>query len=77
MRNRTLDLRIPRSDALPLSHRDSMVSEVYYEVHIHIDTFYVPRSWQDEKHLSLLIQYSPPFQKLTIIKLNKRSEWRI
>ena len=23
MRNRTLDLRIPRSDALPLSHRDS------------------------------------------------------
>ena len=48
MRNRTLDLRIPRSDALPLSHRDSMVSEVYYEVHIHIDTFYVPRSWQDE-----------------------------
>ena len=32
MRNRTLDHRIPRSDALPLSHRDSMVSEVYYEV---------------------------------------------
>ena len=34
MRNRTSDLRIPRSDALPLSHRDSMVSEVYYEVHL-------------------------------------------
>ena len=34
MRNRTLDLRIPRSDALPLSHRDSTVSEVYYEVHM-------------------------------------------
>ena len=33
MRNRTSDLRIPRSDALPLSHRDSTVSEVYYEVH--------------------------------------------
>ena len=26
--------RIPRSDALPLSHRDSTVSEVYYEVHM-------------------------------------------
>ena len=34
MRNRTSDLRIPRSDALPLSHRDSTVSEVYYEVHV-------------------------------------------
>ena len=33
MRNRTSDLRISRSDALPLSHRDSMVSEVYHEVH--------------------------------------------
>ena len=27
-----MDHRIPHSDALPLSHRDSMVSEVYYEV---------------------------------------------
>ena len=34
MRNRTSDLRIPRSDALPLSHRDSTVSEVYYKVHM-------------------------------------------
>ena len=34
MRNRTLDLRIPRSDALPLSHRDPSVSEVLYEVHM-------------------------------------------
>ena len=34
MRNRTSDLRIPRYDALPLSHRDSMVREVYYEVHM-------------------------------------------
>ena len=32
MRNRTSDLRIPRSNALPLSHRDSTVNEVYYEV---------------------------------------------
>ena len=32
MRNRTSDLRIPRSNALPLSHRDSTVSEVGYEV---------------------------------------------
>ena len=29
-RNRIQDLRIPRSDALPLSHRDSTVSEVYF-----------------------------------------------
>ena len=34
IRNRNSDLRIPRSDALPLSHRDSTVSEVYYEVHM-------------------------------------------
>ena len=32
MRNRTTDLQIPRSDAVPVSHRDSTVSEVYYEV---------------------------------------------
>ena len=34
MRNRSSDPRIPRSDTLPLSHRDSTVSEVYYEVHM-------------------------------------------
>ena len=34
MRNRTSDLRIPRSDALPLSHRDCTVSVVYYDVHM-------------------------------------------
>ena len=34
MRNRTSDRRIPRSDALPLSHRDFTASEVYYEVHM-------------------------------------------
>ena len=33
MRNRTSDLRIPRSDALPLSHRDSEVSKIDYETH--------------------------------------------
>ena len=34
MRNQTSHLRILRSDALPLSHRDSTVSEVYYEIHM-------------------------------------------
>ena len=34
MRNRISDLRISCSDALPLSHRDSTVSEVYNEVHM-------------------------------------------
>ena len=34
MRNGTSDLRFPRSDALPLSHRDSIVTEVCYEVHM-------------------------------------------
>ena len=34
MRNRTSDRRIPRSDTLPLSHKDSTVSEGYYEVHM-------------------------------------------
>ena len=34
MRNQTSDLWIPHSDALPLTHRDSAVSEAYYEVHL-------------------------------------------
>ena len=34
MRNRASDLRIPRSDTLLLSRKDSTVSEVYYEVHM-------------------------------------------
>ena len=34
MRNRTTDLRIPRSDALPLSRRDSMMNKAHYEVQI-------------------------------------------
>ena len=32
MRNRTSDLRIPRSDVLSVSHRDSTMSKVYQEV---------------------------------------------
>ena len=32
MRNRTSDLRTPRIDALPMSHKDSTVIEVYYEL---------------------------------------------
>ena len=34
MRNQTSDLQIPCSNALPLSHRDSTVGEVYYKVHM-------------------------------------------
>ena len=34
MKNRTSNLRIPRSDALPLSHRYFKASAVYYEVHM-------------------------------------------
>ena len=34
IRNRTSDLRIPCSDALPQSRGDSMVSKAYYKVHI-------------------------------------------
>ena len=32
MRNQTSDIQIPHSNALPLSYRDLMVSEVYYKV---------------------------------------------
>ena len=31
--------RIPRSDALPLSYRYSMMSEAHYEVHLRIINF--------------------------------------
>ena len=34
IRNWTSDLRIPRSDALPQSRRDSVLSKAYYKVHI-------------------------------------------
>ena len=33
-RKRTSDPRIPRSDTLPMSQRDSTVSEVYHKVHM-------------------------------------------
>ena len=40
MRNRTSDLWIPRSDALPQSHRDSIVSETHYEIRVwHLSIF--------------------------------------
>ena len=35
MRNQNSDLRIPHSDALLLNHRDFIVSEVHYEVHMY------------------------------------------
>ena len=62
MRNQASDLRIPRSDAL--SHRDSTVSEVYYEVHmtrflLHtarisnvVSVMFVDRNKRDGKFLS-------------------------
>ena len=37
MRNGTSDLWIPCSNALPLGHKDSTVSEVYYEGHVTCD----------------------------------------
>ena len=55
-RNETSDLWIPRSDALPLSHRDSEVSEVYYEVHMTwgLRTFPLSlASWQGEENIFL------------------------
>ena len=50
MRNWTSNLRIPRSDALPLSYRDSMVSEVYYEVHMTHELFF-----RNEYHLAYFL----------------------
>ena len=63
MRNRTSDLRIPRSDAVPTSHRDSTVSKVCYEVHMtrvlrtarisNVDSvMFVNRNKRDGKFLS-------------------------
>ena len=37
MRNQISDRRIPRSDALPLSHRDSMVGKAHYASHPNLD----------------------------------------
>ena len=42
MRNQTSGLRIVLSDALPLSHRDSMVSEDFYEEVYNEVTFSIP-----------------------------------
>ena len=61
MRNRTSDLRLPRSDTLVLSYRDLKVSEVYYEVHMtcvlhtarisNVDSvMFVPHSRQDKNN---------------------------
>ena len=38
MRNRTSNLRFPRSDALPLIHKDSTMSEVYYHLFLYFFT---------------------------------------
>ena len=43
MRNKTSNLRIPRSDALPLTHIDSTVSKAYYQVHIVTRVLYTVR----------------------------------
>ena len=53
-RNQNSDFKILHSDALPLSLRDSMVSEVHYKVHIWHAFFFVSRSWLDIKHLYFL-----------------------
>ena len=64
MRNETSELWILLSDALPLSHRDSIVSEVYYEeVYYEVPTS-IPRRdskfflcatlLTTQKHLSLV-----------------------
>ena len=42
MRNQTSELRILLSDALPLSHRDSVVSEDFYEEVYYEVTFSIP-----------------------------------
>ena len=54
MRNRTSNLRIPRLDALPLSHEDSTVSDIYYEVHMTSITKFIvenPIKWKALKQL--------------------------
>ena len=44
-----------RSDVLALSHRNSSVSEVYYEVHMTRVLHTVPRAWDKESHVNFLI----------------------
>ena len=64
MRNQTSELWIPLSDALPLSHRDFTVGEVYYEEvyykvpslipHRDSKFFLCPTLLTTQKHLSLV-----------------------
>ena len=58
MRNRTSELQILHSDALPLNHIDSTLSEVYYKVPSsipHGDSFFLcPTLLIRQKHLSLV-----------------------
>ena len=70
MRKRTSDIRIPRSDAIPLSHRDSAMSEVYYEVLIFslsirrfvCQSKYFVSSVHRKKRVALLYQLSCSFE---------------
>ena len=52
-RNQNSDFQILHSDALPLSLRDSMASEVHYKVHIWHAFFFVSHSWTDKKNIFL------------------------
>ena len=79
-RNQNSDFKILHSDALPLSLRDSMVSEVHYKVHIWHAFFFVPHSWPDKRHLSLFlnqVQNLPSllFYLRTILFLINRTLW--
>ena len=68
MRNRTPDLRIPSSDAPPLSHRDSTRVKQWARVRsITKFIFLVSRSWQDEKHLSLFLYRAQNLQSLLFL----------
>ena len=55
MRNRTSDLWIPLSDALSLSHRDSMMNKDIMNVilHLYSESFLCPMFMTRWKHLSL------------------------
>ena len=79
-RNQNSDFKILHSDALALSHRDSMVSEVHYKVHIWHAFFFVSRSWLDIKHLSLFLNQAQNLPSLlfylrTILFLINRTLW--
>ena len=79
-RNQNSDFKILHSDALPLSLRDSMVSEVHYKVHIWHAFFFVPRLLPDIKHLSLFLNQAQNLPSLlfylsTILFLINRTLW--